>query len=446
MYTFIQLENGIKIGLFKMEGVKSVALKAMLAAGPVIESEENNGASHFIEHIVLDGTKSYPTKLDFANTLEELGVSYGGYTSTQEMGFEFDVPYTNIKQTLAILREILFEPLFTDDVIEKERKVILEEMIDRNNSPEFQFYCKMMQQRFNQHNHPLTRKVIGTKEIIETIPKKDLLALYHQIFVPSNIYMCLVGNMDTDDLIAYIKDIFGSYAHAHNVERPVFSNSEESSYLVSALEDEKLSNVYSAITFPSYSREVSTKTELSMRIFKTMFAGLRTSRLFQDVREKEGLVYNIASDWDPSWGSGIFSISFESDYPNIDRIMEIVFRDIRQIQDEGFRDEELHHMKNYLNNRTLLSFSSPWNINAWILDYLFDGEEILFPENLIEIGNQIGHEDINRVIQDTFDFKAMNVFMMGKLGDYDIQKTMKKLGFEKIKTQKLIAKNPSITK
>lgn len=427
MYKLVRLPNGAVFGLYAMDSVKSVSMKAMLTAGPVVEDKQNNGASHFIEHIVLDGTATYPTKLSFATELEELGVSYGGYTTIQEMGFEFDIPYTNLYKTIDILEEILFHPIFSQEIIDKERSVILEEMQDRENSPDFQFFMECLYARFSDPDHMLRRKVIGTKEIIASLSKDALHTLYERIFVPSNLYVGIAGNFDMDTLVAYIEKKFGDLPVSAEFTRPFFSSADLSGVVHVAKSDEKFSNVYANLSFKGFGREMDSKTELSLRIFAAMFAGLRTSRLFQDVREKEGLVYDISSDWYTAWGVGSFAINFESDSTKVDRIMEIVYKDIEGILHNGFSDEELLHTKNYFANRTLLGFSTPGKIMQWMLDYLFDKQEVLFPEDIIAIGNTIEHGDIHALIQEIFDFSTLNIVMMGKLGSYNLEKTIASL-------------------
>lgn len=427
MYRFIQLQNGIKIGLFSMQDVKSVSLKALVTAGPIIETTENTGGSHFIEHIVLAGTKSYPDRRAFAYILEELGVSYNGYTSTQEMGFEFDVPYINIFKTLTILKEILFEPLFSHEIVEKERKVVLAELQDRSNSPDARYYDTCNEIRFRE-GHPLTRRIIGTEQVLTSITSDQLKVLHDEIFIPSNLYMCLVGNLDLDVIEKFLRETFEGYASTQKQKKKFFSMQDLSGYVALGKEDLAFMNVSSSLSFRGYPREMPIEKEVTLKMFSTMLAGIRTSILFQDVREKEGLVYNIGADWSTCWGLGTFSIAFESDASKIDRILEIIYEDIRKIKDKGFEPEMLAHMKNYFDNRMLLSFSTPWNINQWILDFLFNDEEVLFPEKVIEIGKAISHEKMQSVIHDILDFSTANIIMMGKLDGYDVNKTLKRLG------------------
>ena len=418
MYKYITLDNGIRLGLFEMPEVRSVALKAMLPGGPVVEDELHAGASHFIEHIVLDGTKSYHSKYDFAKNLEELGISYNGYTATQEISFEFDVPYTNIEKAIDILEEVLFYPLFSNEIIEKEREVILSEMQDRENSPDFLFYYISQEKRFKDKQHPLSQKVIGKEATVRALTKPMLWDLYEKLFCPENILIGLVGNFNADEIIAYMNARIGTFKRGEKLTEKVFSNADLSSSLIYTEEHAKFTNVYTAITSPGYPLQMKPNEEQGLHLFSAILGGARTSRLFQEVREEEGLVYDISTSSTNAKGVGEFMISFEADSSKLDRILTIVYKNIEKALKEGFTEEEVRHMKQYMVNRAFTSFSSPWRINNWILDYLFDEEKVLMPEDLISIIQAVTMDDVRQAVQDNLQLNALNLVMVGKLEGY----------------------------
>jgi predicted Zn-dependent peptidase len=424
MYTQFQLKNGITVGIYPMDGIRSVAMKAMLVAGPVTENQENSGISHFIEHCVLVGTRMYPTKLTFNTKLEELGVTSEGYTETSDMEFEFDIPYTNLFPTIDILNEVLFRPIFSDEAIEKERKVILEEMIDDDTPNDHQFFYTSAKVRYADPHHKLAMDAIGTNETLEHISKEMIIQHYHTIMVPNNIFLCLVGNIDVEKTKAYLEETLGNVPSWGVFTRPVFSPTDLSGYMTKGIYDSKFTNVHSSITFGAYPKDTPVKKQIVVQMLCEMLGNLRTSKLFQDVREREGLVYDITAEWDASFGLGTFNISFESEEENLERILTIVFEDLRAIKTRGFEEEEFELAKSYFKNRTLLSFSTPWNIVNWVLSDMFDFEQVLMPEEIISIVNTITLRDMEEVIKEIFVEDTMNICVMGKLDEQKVSELL----------------------
>lgn len=427
MYKKIVLKNGIQIGLYSMKDIKSVAIQASLFAGSSIENKLISGASHFIEHITLNSIKSHSNKKEFSEYMESLGISYNGYTNLDNISYVLDVPYINVLKSLKILKEIIFEPVFSEEVIDKERQIILDELIDKSNYPDVKFYYKCQKLRLKNNDHPLSLNIEDDIDVVKNIDYRKLFELYKKTFTPSNLYLSISGNFDIEVIENELEDLFGSIENENNFERPLFSLKDLSSREIESELDLKMNNIYTNISFPGFPIDISLNIRLARSVFSTTLTNLRSSRLFQKVREDEALVYDISSNWMETSGIGIFNISFEANSTNTHKTLEIIFTELEDIRKNLLSSKELIHCIKFLNNRTLLNFSTAWDINNWIMSYLFWGEEVTMPEDIIKMRSQLDMDNIKYIIDNIILYNNINIVSMGKLEEFNLNKLIKKI-------------------
>lgn len=409
----------MKVSSYWMSDVKSVAIQVLLFGGPIIETPDKNGITHFVEHIVLDGTKSYPTKREFATALEDLGVSYGGFTGQEVTGFQFDAPYVNMLPTLEILKEILFAPKLNEDFIKIEKGVIGEEMRDDDNNPDVKFAYKVLELRMKQEKHPLSMRVIGSSQVIEGLDRQKIMDYYQRQYIPSNMFLSITGSFDSQDLEGVLNRSFPLDRSDSSFVRPQFSDEDFSSQAYKIVDDPDMSNAYVNINYPAYSQNNTIKEKLAIGVLKEILGGLRTSRLFTKVREQKGLVYDIGASADVRWRLGTFDIYYQTEAKNISEIMAIIKQEIDDILANGVTEDEFRHTINYLNNRTLVRFSSVWNINHWIGEESLYRREVLFPEDIVAIRSRLTRDDIRDVAHEIFSTERVNVVVMGNVKSYN---------------------------
>src|SRR5574344_182701 len=208
-FNVYKLDNGQTIIIEEVKNNPIVTIDTWIKTGSINEDDTNNGVSHFLEHLFFKGSTNHPTG-EFDKILETKGAENNAATSKDFTHYYITIPSKDFNLAMDMHSDMLLNPLVTRKEMEKERKVVLEEIAKDANSPDSIVYDNLIDLMYK--THPYKRKVIGTSQIIENIPREKIMEYYNKFYKPSNMVTIVVGDVDTQKALDKIKTDFKSDA------------------------------------------------------------------------------------------------------------------------------------------------------------------------------------------------------------------------------------------
>jgi len=403
------LPSGLTVLVESLPYVRSVALGYYLRSGSAVESEEHGGASHFLEHLVFKGTEKRTTA-EIAHVIDILGGDVDAFTGKEYTSFYAHVLDEQVPTALDLLTEILTAPRFSDEDVEMERGVILEEIKMVEDTPDDLVHEIFVTSFWP--DHPLGRPILGTEETITRLKRAKIVEHYKETFQPSNVILAASGNLQPEDILPFLERQFPP------ADRPPFRrewNTPTPKQHVILREKRELEQVHLLLGsrgFPQQRQE-----RYAAALFNAVLGGSMSSRLFQRIRETEGLVYSIAS-----YHNGYLHGGYEAVYAacapkNVRRVLDSTLAEMRKIKLEGVTEEELASAKLHLKGSILLSLESTISRMSGIArqEYYFGRQ--YSPDEIIQHIDAVTLDDIQSVARTIVDPDSLSLTLLGNVKD-----------------------------
>ncbi len=401
------LPSGLTVIVETIPWVRSVALGYYLRTGSATETEELGGASHFLEHLVFKGTETRSTA-QIASVIDELGGDVDAFTGKEYTSFYAHVLDEQVQTALDLLTDIVVNPRYTDADLEMERGVILEEIKMVEDTPD-----DLVNEIFVTNfwpDHPLGRPILGTEETVNRISRKEIETHYRETFLPSNMIFCASGNVTPAQIIPFLEKTFANhsgtpYRNDWEIPGPVPQ--------VILREKKELEQVHLCIGTEGLPQQ--RQERYAAALFNTVLGGGMSSRLFQKVREKEGLVYSIASYHNGYYNGGYQAVYAACNPKNTPRVIELTLREMRTIRNENATAEELSAAKQHLKGSILLSLESTVSRMSGLARQEFYFGRQFTADQIIEHINAVTLDDIARVSEAIVRADSVSLTLLGNL-------------------------------
>ncbi|MBT0665788.1 insulinase family protein [Geobacter pelophilus] len=401
------LDNGIRVVTEKIPSVHSVSIGIWVTSGSRHESVEKNGVTHFIEHLMFKGT---PTRsaLDIAREIDAVGGVLNAFTGREYVCYYAKVLSTHLTMAVNLLADIFLNSKFDSEEIEKERKVILQEINMLEDTPDdfiHDLYC----QNFWKE-HPLGRPIVGTEESVESLTRDFLLDHKSDTYCADNIIIAAAGNVDHEDLIRLVSVLFKNLVPGKPVAEtlhPLHGNG--------VLHFEKeLEQLHLCLGTKALPQNHARRYE--SYILNAVLGGSMSSRLFQEVREKQGLAYSIYSYVASHSDSGSLVVYAGTSQERMDEVVEIILREMHRLKVDPLTRDELSAAKEQLKGNILLSLESSDNRMSKLAK-----NEVYFGkyQSLKDIMNsfdQVTAETVQELSCELFSASSLNLVLLGKSG------------------------------
>jgi predicted Zn-dependent peptidase len=403
------LDNGIRIVMEKIDYVRSASIGIWVNVGSNNENEETNGLSHFIEHMLFKGTKNRKAN-EIAEEIDSIGGQLNAFTSKECTCFYVKVLDENIKEAVDILSDMFFNPLFSQEEIDKEISVVIEEIKMYEDSPEDLVHDKLSEIIFN--DSPMAYNILGTEKNLRTFTKEKVKRFMNENYSPSNTVISIAGNFDEEEFISRIEEKFKDWVNkaAENVH--IESNYQRK--VVGINKD--LEQVHMCIGNKTFGRHDNNYH--SLLVLNNLFGGTMSSRIFQEVREKKGLVYSIYSSVTNYSDTGIFSIYAGMGYEQAEDTLRTILKEMSNIKKGNITEEEFLRAKQQLKGNYILSLESTSSRMSAIGRRELLYNEILYPDEIIEAINKVEMKDVLNVAKDLFKTEDLSVTFTGNLSKY----------------------------
>lgn len=396
---FKQYENGLRLIFKKVEATRPASLYIAVDTGSSKETEKNNGISHFIEHLTFKGTENRTAK-QISTELEEIGANANAYTSKYTTCYFATCLNEKIENCFDILSDIVFCSKYAQSEINKERQVIFEEIDMYDDDPEsvaYEQFCKDF-----YANTPLERPIIGTKEILEGITKKDIEEYVKENYIPQNIVVSVVGNFT----LAYIEKLVKKYISKRFTKKASVPEKNKSMVIVP---DKKFSFIkkdiaqtYIVLGFPC--DNIFTDKKMAYSILGFIFGGGMGSRLFQKVREENGLVYSISCMPELYECGGDVVISLGTNKKNQLKAMDLIKQEIDNLVDKGFTEDELLRAKTFCKTLVVSGTETGSSMAKSNANNILTFNKIISVEERLEQIENVTVEELNQLARRVFNY------------------------------------------
>jgi predicted Zn-dependent peptidase len=344
------LPNGLTVLSEQMPHLRSVSIGIWVKSGSRDEQTEHNGISHFVEHMVFKGTNSRSAE-DIARQIDSLGGNMDAFTAKECVCFNVKVLDEHMPIAFDVLSDLVLHPVFDSKDIVRERGVIMEEIKMDEDNPDYLVH-EIFTQSFWQ-DHPLGKPILGTKETVRDFEQPLLLDYYSKRFAPGNLIISAAGNVDHAQFVEMVNARF----HAL---KPVTNGFHGPAPAITArinMRNKKaLEQVQICVGVPSY--HISHERRYVSYILNTLLGGGMSSRLFQNIRERQGLAYSIYSDLNPYRDTGCLSVYAGTSLESAPKVVESVVEEFRRLKQEAVPPDELRRAKDQLKGSLMLSLES----------------------------------------------------------------------------------------
>jgi predicted Zn-dependent peptidase len=344
------LPNGLTIITEQMSHIRSASIGIWLETGSRDEDAEWNGISHFIEHMVFKGTK-HRTAEEIARQVDSIGGNMDAFTAKECICFNVKVLDEHVPTALDILSDLVLNPLFETADIARERGVILEEIKMDEDNPDY-----LVHEIFTQNfwkDHPLGKPILGTKETVKRFERQPVLDAYARRFVPGNIIVSAAGNLDHDRFVELVTQHF---EHMKPMKNGFHSSAPKIVSRIILRNKKALEQVQLCMGVPAH--PIAHEKRHAGYVLNTLLGGGMSSRLFQNIRERQGLVYSIYSDLNPYRDTGCLAVYAGTSLPSAAKVVQSVVSEFRKLKTESASDEELRRAKAQLKGSLMLSLES----------------------------------------------------------------------------------------
>jgi predicted Zn-dependent peptidase len=403
------LPNGITLLTEAMPHVRSVAVGVWLKRGSRHETPIQSGISHFIEHMVFKGTKNRSAEV-IAAQVDSIGGHMDAFTAKEYASFHLKVLDEHLPLAVDILGDIAMNPLFDPAEMTKEKKVIFEEINMVEDTPDdlvMELYTEAFWPR-----HPLGRPILGTKSSVSRFRRDELAGFFRSVYRPGNIVIAAAGHLEHEATSRLVRRHFGELApggRSHNGGPP-----RPASRIVTRSKKE-LEQVHLCLGTPAYPQ--AHEDRYGVYILNTVLGGSMSSRLFQNVREKRGLVYSISSGVSAYSDAGTLTIYAGTSLDSVDEVVRLSLEELRRMKGEALPADELRRAKDHLKGSLMLSLENTGSrMNHIARQEIYFGRAFKLDEILAGI-ESVTAEDVPRIAGDLFRGEV-TMSILGNLGRY----------------------------
>jgi predicted Zn-dependent peptidase len=372
----LRLRNGIRVAVVPISGLRSVTAEVFLKIGSKYERGNEFGISHFLEHMAFKGTIKRPTAIDINKEIDSKGAGYNASTAQEITSYYINTTRENISWAVELLSDMLTNSVFDKAEVLKERGVIIEEIRMYQDNPMMGLSGELV--KFLYGKSPIgCWDIAGEVKDIEGVDRNKVIGYRNKLITPENIVVVLAGDVDSK-AFGEVEKYFGNFDLGKDNKLPrveVFLTSEKEKKIVRGVEQGHFAMAVPAL-------KARDKRKYAFRLLDIILNGNSSSRLYQKIREDNGLAYYVESISESFEEVGFWAVQSGVKLNKIDEAMEIVRKEVLSIKD-NVREDELQRAKNYLTGKVKLAMdkTSYW---ASLI-----GEKWLLEDELIDIEKEL---------------------------------------------------------
>ena len=369
-YILSELDSGQRVITERIPSVRSVSLGFWIGAGSRDETPSKAGVTHFIEHLLFKGTRSY-TAQDIAEIFDAFGGELNAATSREHTVVYVRVADHHLEQALDVMSDMVYTPVFAD--LDAEREVVLEEIAMYEDTPHELVHDLMSQAVFG--DHPLGRPVIGTADVISTVGRRALSNYHRTMYTAGNVVVAAAGNLQHDELVTQLEKAQAKQAESSGRGPRVRSPLVRPPRPSTRFQRKKTEQYHVCLGAPGIAR--SDRRRFAASLLDALLGGSASSRLFQEIREKRGMAYAVYTFASQYTDTGLIGFYVGTRAENLADCLEIANEQVGEVAEGRLRKGELERAKENLKGRILLSMESTSNRMSRLGKLLISDTELL---------------------------------------------------------------------
>jgi len=408
LYQKTTLDNGLRIITATMPHTKAVSISLFIAVGSRHETETQAGVSHFIEHLLFKGTTKRPTAREICETIEGVGGIINGGTDKELTVYWCKVAQPHWHMALDVLADVLLHSKFDPQEIEKERRVIIEEINMSKDSPSQQVHLLIDELLWS--NHPLGRDIAGSKESVAGITRDMMLDYLANQYLPSNTVVAIAGNIQHQEVITAINQTLGDWTTQRT--HSGYTAYREQIVQQSIIETRDTEQVHLCLALPGLS--LLHPKRFTLDLLNIILGEGMSSRLFTEIRDRLGLAYSIHSYVDHFLDSGSIVVYAGVEFKNLRAAAKAMLEQLYQLT-EIIPESELFKAKELSKGRLLLRMEDSRNVAGWMGGQEILTGRILTVDQVESIIDAITAQEIKQVAQELVIASQLRMAVVGPI-------------------------------
>jgi predicted Zn-dependent peptidase len=406
------LPNGLVVISEPMAHVRSVSVGVWVRTGSRREPAELNGISHFIEHMVFKGTEHHSAE-EIARSVDSIGGMLDAFTAKEMVCFNAKVLDEHLPIAFDVLSDLVLHPRFDEDDIGKEKSVVLEEIKMDQDNPDY-----LVHEIFTQNfwrNHSLGKPILGTNKTVSSFSRSQVAECFRRWFAPENMIIAGAGHLEHQQLRDLVAREFGQMKPAgdHYADSAPVPQAR-----ITTKSKGELEQVHLCIGVPSY--PMVHERRYAIAVLNNILGGGMSSRLFQNIRERQGLAYAVFSELSPYRDTGMLSIYAGTALERAGQVVRSVTGEFASLKDQLVSDEELRRAKDHLKGSLMLSLESTSSrMSNLARQEMYFGKFFTLDEIIASIEN-VTREEIQEIAREFFRPEHISVTVLGNLNGFQL--------------------------
>jgi len=389
-----------------MSATETFTILVIVATGSRHETRENNGISHFLEHMFFKGTVKRPNTLAISSALDKVGGEFNAFTSKEYTGYYAKVDGQHADLAIDVIGDMLLHSKFDSQEIEREKGVILEELNMYENNP--LIHIDDLFEECVYGDNPAGWDTIGTRENIKKFKRNDFIKYWQEQYQGKDVVVGLAGNFNNKNVTG-AKKLFSQIKAGEKNVSYKFTSAQIKPQL--KIKEQKTEQVNLSLGVRAYSYH--DKKYYATKMLGIILGGSMSSRLFISVRERKGLAYQVRTQVESYYDSGYLTTTIGTSADKVEQVIKTVLAEYKKISNQLVDLAELKKAKDYIHGKTIINLESSDDMVGWFIRQEILNKKVLTPAEFFKKVNSVTVQDINRVAKEIFQAQNLNLAIIG---------------------------------
>jgi predicted Zn-dependent peptidase len=419
-YSSHVLKNGFEVILAPLKSSEAVTVLFLVKTGSKYEKKDENGVSHFLEHMLFKGTVKRPNTFAISEALDKVGGIYNAFTGKEYTGFYIKLAHSHLELALDVLSDMLLNSRFRQEDVEKERNVILEEIKLYQDTPTA--YIGELFEELLYGDTPAGREIIGTEKTVSSFSSGDIKNYFSSHYGSKNSLLVIAGKMKEKETINLVKNYFLPFPKKTIPKKEKVVEKQISP----AVYKFKKNTDQTHLCLGVRSFDMFDEKRYALALLNSVLGGGMSSRLFINIRERQGLAYYIKSHQELYSDSGYFMVQAGIAHQNIKKVVKLIINELKLLRKITVKEKEMGKAREHIKGITLLGLETSDAIASFLGQQKLLKGKIETPEQVFKKLNQISAKDLKQIAKLIFLPQTLNLALItsSNLSTQDLKKNL----------------------